>query len=120
MRRVQLSEAIGFRLDRRGADEVALITLRGSRITPAVEDDIRVLRAALGLSGDAHELRLTFGELPRDDREVAMLSRSILEMLVEMSGWIEVPPEDVAAGRSNASRVPASPRDEPTVRIHRQ
>ena len=74
LRRVQLSEAIGFRLDRRGADEVALITLRGNRVTPAVEDDIRVLRAALGLSGDAHELRLTFGDLPRDDREVAMLS----------------------------------------------
>jgi len=117
LRRVQLSEAIGFRLERRGTDDVSLITFRGSRITPAVEDDIRMLRTALGLSADARELRLTFGDLPRDDREVAMLSRSILEMLVEMSGWIEVPHEDIAAGRSNASRVPALPRDEPLVRI---
>ena len=117
LRRVQLSEAIGFRLERRGADDVSLITFRGSRITPAVEDDIRMLRATLGLSAEARELRLTFGDLPRDDREVAVLSRSILEMLVEMSGWIEVPPEDIAAGRSNASRMPAVPRDEPLVRI---
>lgn len=120
LRRVQVSEAIGFRLERRGADETALITFSTHRLPRAVIDDIRLLRDTLGIDPGAQELRLTFGDLPRDNREVAMLSRSILEILTEISGSVEVPAQDVAEGRS--SNVPTAgtnghPRDQPLVRI---
>jgi hypothetical protein len=44
LRRLQLSEAIGFRLEKRGSEEASLITFRGGKITPAVERDIRFVR----------------------------------------------------------------------------
>ena len=120
LRRVQVSEAIGFRLERRGADETALITFSAHRLPRAVVDDIRLLRDTLGIDPEARELRLIFGDLPRDNREVAILSRSILEILTEISGSVEVPAQDIAEGRS--SDVPAAatdghPRDQPLVRI---
>jgi hypothetical protein len=119
-RRVQLSESIGFRLERRGNDEASLIAFRGHRLTPAIEDELRNVRNMLGIAAGTRELRLTFGDVPRDDRELAILSRSILEILVEMAAWIEIPEDDVALGRSTSNRRPApeaGPRDRPMVRI---
>ncbi len=35
LRRQQLSEAIGFRLEKHGPEETSLITIRGDKVTPA-------------------------------------------------------------------------------------
>jgi hypothetical protein len=121
LRRVQLSEAIGFRLEKGDAEETSLITFRGRKLTPAVEEDIRFLRSVLGLRPGAPELNLTFGAVPRSDQELALLTRSMLEILLELSARIEVPPADVEAGRTfpnPLSRPEAGARDQPLVNIH--
>ena len=121
LRRIQLSEAIGLRLERRGPDEVSLITLRGSKLTPTVAEDIRHLRVALGIQPEASELALTFAAVPRDSRELAMLTRSILEVLIELGAGVEVPPKDIEEGRSAATPpldTEGAPRDQPLVTIH--
>ena len=121
LRRMQLSEAIGFRLEKRGSDEISLITFRGSKLTPAVEQDIRFLRTALGIQIEASELSLTFGAVPRNDRELAVLTRSILEMLIELGARVEVPTKDIEEGHTFSIPPPdpnSGPRDLPLVRIH--
>jgi hypothetical protein len=121
LRRIQLSEALGFRVERRGPEEGALITFRSDRVTPAVLDDIRLVRTVLRIGNDARELNLTFGAVPRSDRELALLTRSMLDVLLELSAQVEVPAADVDAGR--AFPVPPAgpdsmPRDQPQIRIH--
>ncbi len=121
LRRVQLSEGIGIRLERRGPEESSLITFRGNKLTPEVEEDIRRLRAATGIRPDAGELALTFGAVPRNDQELALLTRSILEILVEMGVGVEVPLQDIREGRSLSLPLAgpeSGPRDQPLVRIH--
>jgi hypothetical protein len=53
----------------------------------------------LGLEGDVSEFEITYGLLPRSGSEVAMLSRSMLELMLEMGFGIEVPEAHVKAGR---------------------
>jgi hypothetical protein len=121
LRRLQLSEAIGFRLEKRGPEESSLITFHCKKLTPAVEQDSRFLRTTLGLRPDARELALTFGAVPRNDQEVALLTRSALEILLELGARVEAPASDVQSG-STYPTLPSSPnaglRDQPLVAIH--
>jgi len=98
LRRLQLSEVIGFRLEKQGPEEASLITFRGNKVTPAVEQDGRFVRTVLGLKPDARELNLTFGTVPRNNQELALLTRSMLEILLELGARVEVPATDVQDG----------------------
>ncbi len=121
LRRLQLSEAIGFRLEKRGPEEASLITFRGNKVTPAVEQDSRFVRTVLGLKPDARELNLTFGAVPRNDQELALLTRSMLEILLELGARVEVPATDVQDGSTFSVpplRPDSGPRDLPLVNIH--
>ena len=42
---------------------------------------------------------MVYGAIPRDDKEIAMLTRSILEVLIDISVGIEVPAADVQEKR---------------------
>ena len=57
------------------------------------------MRRALGLDPQANEFRVVYGAIPRDDKEIAILTRSILEVLVDISTDIEVPSTDVQEKR---------------------
>lgn len=121
LRRLQLSEAIGFRLEKRGPEEMSLITFRGNKVTSAVEQDSRLVRTALGIRPDARELTLTFGAIPRSDQELAVLTRSMLEILLELGARVEAPAADIEAGRTfpvPPPRPDSGPRDQPLVKIY--
>lgn len=119
LRRLQLSESIGFRLEKRGAEETSIITLRASDIPAAVERDSLLLRTTLGIKPDARELTLTFGAVPRHDQELALLTRSALEILIELGARVEVPAADIQAGRTFASapHEGASSRNQPLIAV---
>jgi hypothetical protein len=103
LRRIQLSGSVGLRVVKgeKGDATVLVLTGRGSE---EVEEDIRTVRDKLGLGAGAGEVRVTYGTVPRDDRELAMLTRSATEMLVEMASWVEVPEPDLADGRAAPAR----------------
>ena len=42
-----------------------------------------------GLNPAATELRVVYGSVAKDDQEIAILSRSILDMLVELASYID-------------------------------
>ena len=121
LRRLQLSEVIDFRLEKRGPEEMSLITFRGDKVTPAVEQDSRFIRTALGLQPDARELTLTFGAVPRSNQELAVLTRSMLEIMRELGARVEAPATDIEEGRTfrlPPPRPDSGPRDQPLVNIH--
>jgi len=119
LRRIQLSESVGFRVEKQGPDEAALLVFRRGA-SREIDQDILFVREALGIDPDATETRLTFGAVPRNNREIAMLSRSMFEILLELGGGIDVPSQHVDEGRTApnmAASANASPRDAPLVRI---
>jgi hypothetical protein len=54
----------------------------------------------LGIKVKAAEFRVTYGSVPRDDQEIAILTRSMLEILLDMASYIDVPAAHVAEHRA--------------------
>jgi hypothetical protein len=98
LRRAQLSGAIGLRVHRVNQDAATLLTFR-DKIDPSTEADTVAVRKILGLDPNAKELRIVYGAVAANDRELAILSRSILEVLIELASLISVPETHVAERR---------------------
>jgi hypothetical protein len=120
MRRLQTSNATSLRLEKRGREDFGMLVLTPNR-TPEVNRDLEFLRSTLRLKPGKHgELSIVFGAVQRNQGELAVLSRSMLEILIELASGIEVPADHVDQRRTMASgRVATAedPRDRPLVRI---
>ena len=99
MRRVQLSGAIGLRVRRNEDKEMATLLTFRQKVDPSVAADSLAVRKLLGCDPDATELRVVYGAVATDNKEIAMLTRSALEILVNLSSYIEVPEVHVAERR---------------------
>lgn len=120
LRRLQLSGAVSLRLEKRGADEVGILVLSSTR-TADVEKDMRYVWQTLKVTPDQNgELSIAFGAVPRSGKEIAVLSRSMMEILLEVSAGIEVPSAHVSEGRTTtAGRASDAPdrRDRPLIHV---
>ena len=121
LRRLQLSGAVSIRLVKRGAEEVGMLILTAAQRAQSVDQDLQFVRRTLGVTPDRNgEVSVSFGLLPRGPSEIALLTRSMAEILLEVAAGIEVPADHVAQGRTAASTREAGsedPRDRPFVRI---
>jgi len=120
MRRLQQSEALGMRLERQRGEETAVMFFSNNPSDELAKDAIRV-REILGINEGDMELTLTFGAISRNKLELAVLSRSLTEIMLEVASEIEVPAQHVEDGRTTPNhQTPEnhSPRDLPMLRIH--
>jgi hypothetical protein len=121
LRRLQLSGAVSIRLVKRGSDEIGVLILSSKR-AGEVSQDLQYVRKTLGIIPDRNgEVTLAFGLLPRSASEIALLTRSMAEILLEVGAGIEVPSEHIAQGRTAmATRLASAEnvRDRPLIRIH--
>jgi hypothetical protein len=90
MRRVRNSGAIGLRFQRLKEDETVVMTIRKDTET-SVREDVLAVRKTLGLSPTAEEFQVIYGSLAKDDRELAILTRSLLQVINNLASNIEVP-----------------------------
>ena len=101
LRKIQLSGAVAMRVvqdtEKR---ETSLLTFRAKDVAPATLEEIHELRRLLRLDPDAGEFKLVFGASATNDREVAVLTRSLLHLMQTMASQIEVPAEDLAQTRA--------------------
>ncbi|MGZ5063085.1 MAG: hypothetical protein ACXWHB_15670 [Usitatibacter sp.] len=98
MRRIQASAAVGMRVDKGTGQELTVLVLHRKDMSPELVRDIKALRGALGIREGASEIRVAYGSVPRSDDELALVTRSMLEILVDLASGIEAPPADVASG----------------------
>lgn len=57
------------------------------------------IRELLGLDPSAREYSVVYGAIPENDREIAMLTRSVMQILSDFASYIDVPEEELAEGR---------------------
>jgi hypothetical protein len=98
LRRIQLSGAIGARVRKGDREDVVLLTFR-QKVAPSIEADIRAVAQMLGLDPDGKEFRVAFGAMAANDKEIALLTRSVFEIIVNLSSFITVPEAHVADRR---------------------
>jgi hypothetical protein len=86
-----------------------------------VEKERGVVRQILGLNQTAEEFSVAYGSVAQNDHEIAMLSRSVLEILIDLASYIDVPPVHVEEKRVFASFVDEDGEGRtvpPLIRIH--
>ena len=102
MRRIQRSNAIGMKVLNRQQDNVVIV-FRLRAIQPEIAAAQAELRELLGVPVDASEFRVTYGGVTAGGPEISMLTRSMAQILVELSTQIDVPPAHLADRRATPS-----------------
>jgi hypothetical protein len=114
LRRMQNSGALSLRvgtLDKTGEkgseNEGVLMTFRG-KVNADLEQDVAEVRKTLGLDPNAREFKIAYGAMAASDKEVAILSRSMLEIIIDLGSNIQVPAQHVAEKRTGPTMPPES------------
>jgi hypothetical protein len=96
-RKIQLSGAVRIVVKKEAGEEmVSFMTFRAEKVPPEVQSDIAELRQLLKLDPAASEYQVRFGAVPSNDREIAVITRSILGLMQTMAAEVGVPAEDLA------------------------
>jgi hypothetical protein len=113
--RIQISKGLGTRVRREGKQKATVLFFRAK---PSAETlmEMNNIRALLGLSMDSWEFHVVYGSIAADDEEIAIQTRSMLQIMAELASNIEVPEKDVAEGRVYATLAEA-PGFEPLIRV---
>jgi hypothetical protein len=101
MREIQISGAVRLYVkENANKQESQIIALRTKNIPPEIQTDIAELRRLLHLNPEVTEFELTSAPLPSSDKEIAVQTRSIIELMKNMAAQVEAPPEDLALHRA--------------------
>ncbi len=120
LRRIQQSGAIGFSIQKKGAEEAVLLIFQKA-ISPEIEADRADARRLLGLNPDIEEFTVVYGLTAKNDSEIAILSRSVLDILQDLASNIDVPEVHIAEKRVNptfSETTPGGAPVAPLLQIH--
>src|SRR5262249_4689800 len=100
IRDLQLGEALQVRIERpKDSNETDLITFASTK-NPQAESERQALRSLLGLNPRLPRFRVYYGGYSGRDDEIAMMTRSMLEVMLELAHGVRVPESDVTEGRA--------------------
>jgi hypothetical protein len=99
LRKAQIAGHVGIRIehDKVKGDAVAFF-FRDKDIEPELARELADVRKALRLDPDRNDFRVVFGATASSSKEIAILSRSLIRILSELSTFVEVPAEHLASG----------------------
>lgn len=120
LRRIQDSGGIGMRVEKMNAMGGVIFTFRG-KVSEEINKDSMWVRKTLGLKPDADSFKVVYGSVAKDEGEIAILTRSVLEILVDLSSLIDVPDKHVAEKVVNPTmveQVSSGSAPPPLMRIH--
>jgi hypothetical protein len=98
LKELQASDDFNIRVQstREGA---TIVTFRTKGASEAALERAKKVRELLHLNLDAQEFKLVEAATQGDDKEIAMLTRSMLQILAEAGAGVEVPASDIEQGR---------------------
>jgi hypothetical protein len=99
LERLQLSGDIGMRVQPIDRGEAKLSMIFRPGIAAAEESALRNAANILGLDPAAQEFQVVYGTVASNDRQIALLTRSIYEILTDIASYITVPEAHVTERR---------------------
>ncbi len=90
LERLQVSGDIGMRVQQVGQEAKLFIIFR-TRMAAAEDKALSNVANILGLAPSAHEFPVVYGNVESNDKEIALQTRSINEILTDMASYITVP-----------------------------
>ena len=116
LRRIQTSGAVALRV-KKGEERGGLVMVFRKRVDPEMEKESKEVRRMLGLKEEGGEFRIVYGSVSSSDQEIALLTRSITEILSDISSTVEAPAEHVAEKRVPPSMPEGEGVKGPLIRI---
>lgn len=96
LRQLQIAGIIGMRLEvNRESDETIMILFHHKRLTEQEQAIMSRLQELLQIEPGTREIEVQYGSSAQDTTEIAILSRSMLQIMIELSVSIEVPQEHI-------------------------
>jgi hypothetical protein len=97
LRESQTAEGTGFRV--KATNDALTVVMFMRPLNDEAAAAGRRIRELLGLDAAAREFSVVYGSFPERDTEIAILTRSILQVMVDFASYIDVPAVDIAEGR---------------------
>ena len=91
---------------KRTGTETATSIVFSKKFTPAIAADRDEVRKLLGLNPETDEFNVVYGSVAANDKEIALLTRSVLEILTDLSSYTDVPAANVEQKRTFPSPAP--------------
>jgi hypothetical protein len=105
MREIQKSAAVGMRLEKaKEGQPTNVMFFRDADIDPEIAQEQKTVRHILGLDMERQDFTVLYGALARDDTEIAILTRSMLQILSELASYIDIPEIHVQEKRACCRR----------------
>ena len=96
LRKLQVAGIIGMRLEvDKEADETIIIVFHRKNLIPEEQALMTRLQELLGIDPSTEELAVHYGALAQSPNEIAILSRSMLQIMIELAVSIDVPQEHI-------------------------
>jgi hypothetical protein len=102
MRRIHESGAIGMRVQKVDGKDTVMFVF-GGKVDEKIKADIAEVKKILGLDPRAKDFKVVYGSVAANEEEIAILSRSMIQVLVDLASYIEVPGTHIAENRVNPS-----------------
>lgn len=101
MREIQKSGVVGMRIIK-GQDnrDTTVMFFHKQNLPPEIDEARKELGSLLGLQPGLQEAKVLYGLIPKDDTEIAMLTRSMLQIMIELASQFNVPEHHLAEGRT--------------------
>jgi hypothetical protein len=96
LRKIQQSGAVGMRIIKtEDQEETPIMIFHRKNIPAEIEDARKEVNTLLGLQPGIQEARVGYGLIQKDDTEIAMLTRSMMQIMAELASQINVPQEHI-------------------------
>jgi hypothetical protein len=116
-RRLRNARALALRLDQSEGKRRIMVLAREEDLAPEIATGLARFREILGLTTTG-PYRMVHGLVPSEPNEIAILSRSTLEMMSHLSWFFEMPAEHVRDGRTLAGGTPSGGSHSPVIHLH--
>lgn len=99
IRKAQISGRVGIRVDReKDKPDSVVFFIRDQDVEPELAKELAGVRKALGIDPNRPDFRVVFGATAASPNEIAILSRSVVQILRELATFVDVPAEHLASG----------------------
>jgi hypothetical protein len=99
LRTLQLAGATDIRLDKVKNKEAVVLVISDVAVKERFRNETETIRSVLKVKPGISTYRVVFGTLARRNDEIALLTRSMLEIMLDMASTINVPEQHVAEKR---------------------
>lgn len=100
-RKIQRTGGSGMRVIKGNEDrDTTILFFHSKNIADEVKEYHKEVVELLDLQPGLQEVKVTYGLIPADNKEISMMTRSMLQIMIELATQIDVPEQHVTEGRT--------------------